>query len=72
VAHLQVLGSSSPRDDLKNDPLASNCKPINKSGFVRVSLQQYAGTNIVQWHGMYKGGFQWHPVGPVMQVVEDR
>ena len=52
------FGSSSPRDDLKDDPL-------------ELSLQQYTDTNIAQWHGRRRDGVNWWPIGPALKIVED-
>jgi hypothetical protein len=64
---LMVLGNSSPRDDLRRDPVAVACKPSYRPGVGETSLQQYDGTDILQWH--VKIGYEWRAVGPAMRIA---
>lgn len=60
--------ASSPRDDLRDDPLAWSLRPP-KYVYLDVSLQQYAGTDLVRWYGARNG--RWWPHGPLMRIVAD-
>ena len=70
TAHLEIFGFSSRRKDLEGDPLAVECRPDRKAGFVVVSLQQLGDSDVVQWYGKRARSFVWEPAGPAMRIVE--
>ena len=70
VSKLDNMGSSTPRDDLRHDPMAVVAKGQG-GGYVEVSLQQYLGTNVVQWHGKRRGSYYWEAFGPVMRILAE-
>lgn len=64
IAQIDATHSDQADRTLNSDPLAMEHRPTSGE----CSLQQYPGTDFVQWH-VRRRGIWWYPHGPVMRIV---